>query len=169
VRGNVLVRTWTGVWLNWGSNNVIENNIVLDSRYAHLMLNNWRRSKKWKTEGNVCRRNILCGSDGTPVYALHGWKGPTGPAACSENLLWPGAEEPNIAHARPPEGMSAWNWWRQAGQDTGSVVADPMFVDAPAGDYRLQPGSPALALGFEQIPLDRIGPEGWPRTRAARP
>jgi hypothetical protein len=35
---------------------------------------------------------------------------------------------------------------------------DPMFVDAGAGDYDLQPGSPAFTLpGFQAIPFDQIG------------
>jgi hypothetical protein len=35
--------------------------------------------------------------------------------------------------------------------------ADPMFVDAANHDYRLKPESPALALGFEAIPFEKIG------------
>lgn len=34
---------------------------------------------------------------------------------------------------------------------------DPLFVDAAKGDYRLKPESPALALGFKEIPFDKIG------------
>jgi hypothetical protein len=35
---------------------------------------------------------------------------------------------------------------------------DPGFVDAAAGDFRLQPGAPLLAtVGFRPIPLDEIG------------
>jgi len=34
---------------------------------------------------------------------------------------------------------------------------DPLFVNAAAGDYHLKPESPALALGFQQIPLEQIG------------
>jgi hypothetical protein len=30
-----------------------------------------------------------------------------------------------------------------AGFHTGSKIADPMFVDPAAGDYRLKPGSPS--------------------------
>ena len=37
------------------------------------------------------------------------------------------------------------------------VGEDPKFVDAAKGDFRLQPDSPALALGFQQIPVAQIG------------
>ena len=36
--------------------------------------------------------------------------------------------------------------------DSHSTVAEPMFVDALRGDYRLAKESPAYALGFEAIP-----------------
>ena len=45
-----------------------------------------------------------------------------------------------------------------AGFHSGSKLADPMFVNPAAGDYRLQPGSPAKAMGFVDIPFDQIGP-----------
>ena len=44
------------------------------------------------------------------------------------------------------------------GMDEHSIVADPLFVDAGKDDYRLKPNSPALDLGFKQIPVDKIGP-----------
>ncbi|MCE5240593.1 right-handed parallel beta-helix repeat-containing protein [bacterium] len=61
---------------------------------------------------------------------------------------------------RTPEkaGMLTWDEWRQTGQDAHSVIADPMFVNPAKHDYRLKPGSPALKLGFQQIPLGQIGP-----------
>ena len=42
--------------------------------------------------------------------------------------------------------------------EEGEVVADPGFVDPANDDYRLRPDSPAFALGFQPIPVDRIGP-----------
>jgi parallel beta-helix repeat protein len=53
---------------------------------------------------------------------------------------------------------SEWEAWQQAGGDVHSIVADPMFVDAEHGDFRLKPESPALTQGFEPIPFDKIGP-----------
>lgn len=34
---------------------------------------------------------------------------------------------------------------------------DPLFVDAAKQDYRLKPESPAIALGFKEIPFEKIG------------
>ncbi|MBM3499530.1 MAG: hypothetical protein FJX74_12760 [Armatimonadetes bacterium] len=68
--------------------------------------------------------------------------------------------------------MSEWEAWQALGLDRHSVIADPLFVDRAAGDYRLQPDSPALALGFEPIPIDQIGPyedelrASWPIVEA---
>ena len=66
-----------------------------------------------------------------------------------------------------------WEAWQKAGADTHSVVADPLFVDAEHGDYRLRSESPALKLGFEPIPQEQIGPykddarATWPIREAA--
>jgi hypothetical protein len=43
------------------------------------------------------------------------------------------------------------------GCDEHSVVGDPMFTDPAKGDYRVKDGSPALALGFRNFPMDRFG------------
>ena len=37
-------------------------------------------------------------------------------------------------------------------------MADPLFVDVENGDYRLRPESPAFSLGFQPIPVEKIGP-----------
>lgn len=50
--------------------------------------------------------------------------------------------------------------WQKAGKDRHSLYADPKFVDPEKHDFRLQPDSPAFALGFQAIDLDRVGPQG---------
>ncbi len=103
-------------------------------------------------------------------------------AECDGNLLFKaGAADPVIARMPPlstdhgamygdhaqPGWLKLPEWRKAFGRDEDvydvhSVVADPLFVDAAAGDYRLKPESPALALGFQPIPIERIG------VRAAR-
>ena len=46
---------------------------------------------------------------------------------------------------------------RREGIDAHSVVADPLFIDPANGDFRLQPESPALKLGFTPIDMSQIG------------
>jgi hypothetical protein len=46
---------------------------------------------------------------------------------------------------------------RNAGLDAHSQIANPNFVNAAAGDYRVATGSPALTLGFVNFPMDSFG------------
>jgi hypothetical protein len=52
-------------------------------------------------------------------------------------------------------------------------VADPRFVDVARDDFRLKPDSPAFALGFKPIPVEKIGPyaddlrASWPIVEAS--
>jgi len=70
----------------------------------------------------------------------------------------------------PPE--KQWARWQELGFDRHSIVADPRFVDPEKDDYRLQPDSPALKLGFQPIPVEKIGPyqspdrASWPVVEA---
>ncbi len=68
--------------------------------------------------------------------------------------------------------MSEWEAWQALGLDEHSRIADPLFVNVAEDDYRLQPESPAFALGFEAIPVEQIGPyqsedrASWPIVEA---
>jgi hypothetical protein len=87
------------------------------------------------------------------------------------NLYWHGGQPLSI----PRKGVAPedeWRSWQAAGQDKDSLVADPLFVDPARDDYRLKPESPALKLGFQPIPFERIGPyrdelrASWPIVEA---
>ena len=73
---------------------------------------------------------------------------------------------------REAEVMSEWEAWQALGLDTHSRIADPLFVNAAQDDYRLKPNSPAFALGFKPIPVEKIGPyqdelrASWPIKQA---
>jgi hypothetical protein len=76
------------------------------------------------------------------------------------------------ASLREADLTDEWEGWQAAGMDEHSIVADPLFVDPAQDDYRLQPASPALKLGFQPIPFDQIGPyqdtfrASWPIVEA---
>jgi hypothetical protein len=63
-----------------------------------------------------------------------------------------------VLFTSPPGSPRQWEAWQKLGFDLHSVIADPLFVDAASGDYRLSPGSPAYKLGFQPIPIEKIGP-----------
>jgi hypothetical protein len=42
--------------------------------------------------------------------------------------------------------------WRAKGQDVHSILRDPLFRNAGAGDFRLQKGSPDVGHGFTEFP-----------------
>ena len=94
-------------------------------------------------------------------------------AAFDENLYWfPGRDPITIpwTELRWGEGQKprrptnqelahVEHLWEPAGGrfDRHSLFADPLFVDPKRHDFRLQPQSPALGLGFEPIDVDSIG------------
>ena len=80
--------------------------------------------------------------------------------ACDHNLFWHDGKEVRvevrIAADRRLDTMSLERW-QLRGFDEHSLVADPGFADAEHDRYELRADSPAFALGFEPIPVDRIG------------
>ena len=46
---------------------------------------------------------------------------------------------------------------QREGIDANSLATDPLFVDPENGDFRFQPGSPALKMGIVPIDLSKIG------------
>lgn len=158
VYGNICVRNYrAGVVVHGGRNNVIENNILVDSELQQAEFNNIRGSMV----ENTFRRNIAVRlRPGGNMIRSGGWTDEV-LAECDHNLYWhAGAEPPEITFL----GRSLDDW-RGMGYDHNSIIADPLFVDPENDDYRLRPESPAFALGFEPIPVERIGLAGYERGR----
>jgi hypothetical protein len=53
--------------------------------------------------------------------------------------------------------LDQWQSWQSDGWDKDSVLADPLFENSSDDDYRLKKNSPAWKLGFERIPVEKIG------------
>jgi hypothetical protein len=134
--------------------NVVENNILLPGRVCKPLVLTAEGS------GNRFVRNIIVYVDPS-TKPDHGW--PAGAVKeCDGNVYWHKGAGPYA------DGLKSLEMWRKEGNETHSVVADPCFVDFRGGGYRLRPESPALKLGFEPIPLERIGPRRAGNTPAPK-
>ena len=120
--------------------------------------------------GNVVRKNIVYYSE-PDAKLLQLRTVPFDRNKFDENLYWHKGMSLRIPLKDVPEDKE-WEEWQKMGQDGKSIVADPLFVDAENGDYRLKSESPAFRLGFEKIPVDEIGPykdelrASWPIVEA---
>lgn len=120
-----------GLKLREGFQRVVTNNIIVNnSLHPHC----W-----YAGSGDVFTRNLVMGAyrpaGGMPVDR---W------GACVDSNLFTSSEADRQRFAAQ-------------GCDANSVVADPQFLDAARGDFRVREGSPALALGFRNFAMDDFG------------
>ncbi len=107
--------------------------------------------------GNVFRRNIVYYRD--PKSKLFSSRNlPLDNNVWESNLYWNGTGDPMRITLGGKDGDVSLDAWRVKGLDSTSVAADPLFVAPEKDDYRLWPGSPAFRLGFQAIPVEKIGP-----------
>jgi hypothetical protein len=77
-----------------------------------------------------------------------------------QNLVWhpDGDVRVDMGHYLKSDGrVYSWDEWRSEGFDGASITVDPGFIDAGNDDYNLAEDSPVARIGFERIPLERIG------------
>ena len=123
----------------------VENNITVNNSFhPHVWYGNSQ---------DVFRRNIVFGNY-RPVRVSQPWG-----REVDFNLL----HQPGATNQQPATLLR-----EQSGRDEHSIVADAQFVDAAKGDYRVKEGSPALALGFKNFPMDQFGVTNERLRRLAR-
>ena len=170
VYGNVFHAVQRGVVIGGGRDNTVENNLFVDCDEAlHVDARglNWM-AKHVEGEG-IMRRRL-----GEVPYQRPPWSeryprlagilddDPAAPKGnvVARNVSWGGEWIELIPPAR--------NFLRP---EDNLVGEDPLFADAASMDFRLQHDSPAYALGFKRIPMERIGPyeddrrASWPVPR----
>lgn len=180
IRGNIFHRTPYSIFIGGGRDNLVENNVFVDcwramhidargltwqiphldgrireatqkgtlrgirfreppysTRYPELLT--LLDDEPYKPKGNVVRRNIF-------------WRG-SGETLRRMQRLNPGAADPGE------------KWWDHIHPPIRDLVriednlinVDPGFVDEKAANFQLGDDSPAWALGFQRIPIERIG------------
>ncbi|OIQ89101.1 hypothetical protein GALL_290060 [mine drainage metagenome] len=117
-----------------GYRRIVENNIIVDSTYYPQV---W-----FASSGDVFEHNIIWRDyDPARMYP------PPWGRRMDYNLVQKTGSKPS-----PATGLR-----RESGRDEHSLVGDADFVDPATGDYRVRPGSPALALGFVNFPMSEFG------------
>lgn len=162
VHDNVIYNTVLGAYMvNGGMDNVFENNICADGKQAQCFLETW---PKYPMSGNVVQCNIFAYRDRTadayrnPRFTLEN-------GVYRRNLLWAEGQPITVGGMSGVSRRHSWDAWLKLGQDEGSLVADPQFVDPARRDYRLKPTSPAFKLGFRSIDLKSVGNYASPDRR----
>ncbi|NLF17803.1 MAG: right-handed parallel beta-helix repeat-containing protein [Lentisphaerae bacterium] len=188
IRNNVIHNVGTppdaighGIYLDGGSAGVLcENNLCYDCGHGGIriqhgtsaltIINNISAFCGFglgidSERTNVVQNNIvLLDGDATPFRYVKEWQ--SYDKIIDYNLYWHAGGKAlkfldfTFAEWQKKEGLK--DIWYTPRMDAHSRVADPKFVDAAARDFRLQPDSPALALGFRPIDPAAAGLYGDP-------
>jgi hypothetical protein len=131
-----------GLHQHYGKDNDLFNNIFAYGESAQI-----QRSRAEDHLSFTFDRNIIL-FDNRPLFAGT-WDDRAG-YKLAGNIYWQGA-----AHADADRHDLAFR--QSGGQDIGSVIADPMFVDPLHGNFRLRATSPAFDMGFNEIDMTGMG------------
>lgn len=173
VYSNIIVRAGYGLQIHGGKHNMVENNLLIDCGLG-ISCCDWpplrpgNEQIKGMFTGNCFSHNIVVLKNlDKYVYLLYHWTEFV-LAYCDKNVFWqmqgqqkaitsgdssfvvsnfPQNSHPNVSLVD----------WQSMGFDQNSVVADPLLVDLIHEDFHLKSNSPALKLGFVQIPFEMIG------------
>jgi hypothetical protein len=156
-----------GIDLDDGSSNYeIYNNLLLNTQiklregfqrnvYNNIMINQQAEFHVWYDKcGDTFVKNIVVNRSAYNTKYLRSSRADALEATLDNNVFYNGGGKVTLGD---PAG------WAKAGWDVHSVVADPQFVNPETLDYRVEPGSPALALGFVNFPMDQFGKPGAPQ------
>jgi len=148
IENNVVYHTeFGGFSQHYGRENIVRNNVFAFSNHGEVT-----RHRQEEHSSFTFERNIVLSTNGTPLWG--NWS--NGNYTMASNLYWDTAtDDPEF------DGMSLEEW-QTLGRDKGSLIADPLFVDPQAYDFRLKPGSPAAKIGFQPIDTSQVGLYGNP-------
>ncbi len=145
---NLVYDTKTGGFhQHYGKENVVRNNILAFSKLHQIQATRVENHLSFTLQNNI-------------IY----WA--TGPALAGpwdklkfiarNNCYWNASGSPVTFLGKTLEE------WQKSGREEGTMVADPLFVDAARRDFRLRPDSPALKIGFKPFDFAKAGVYGDP-------
>ena len=130
---------------HYGRNNIVRNNILVDSRAGQIAVTRPEEHRSLTAE-----RNIVIWTNGDAFNKYGGTKGEKAKIEWKNNLWW------------RTDGKDVFNGtsfaeWQNRVKDEGSVFADPLFTDWQNRDFTLSPESPAIKLGFRPFDASAAG------------
>ncbi len=146
LEGNLVHDVKTGMYhQHYGEGNIIRNNILAFSMDGQL-----QRSRVEDHLSFTFQNNIVYWDQSELLSA--NWNDAN--VKLDHNLYW-------NASGKPVKfGQLDLAAWQATGKDEGSIVADPLFMDAKRRDFRLKPGSPAGKIGFKPFDPNQAGVYG---------
>jgi parallel beta-helix repeat protein len=152
VENNLVYRTTTGGFgLNYGRRNTVRNNVFALGELSQIEPVGGM-PKAPPGNSYALERNIFYGKSGQNVVRGPWRPKPTDEFVLRHNLYW--QEGGGEVHFD----SRTWKEWQTLGMDTGSIVADPLFVSPEKGDFQLERGSPTSQIGFQPLDLSTAGP-----------
>ena len=145
-----------GFHQHYGRDNLVKNNILTFSAEGQVALTRKEDHRSFTFENN------LVYWDAGRLFGGSGWRaGAT--VDIRKNLYWRASGQEFDFDGK------SFGEWQATGKDAGSVVADPMFVDAGKRDFRLKEGSPSEKIGFKPFDFSKAGVRGeaWKALAAA--
>lgn len=160
VKGNVVVRSVLGgVAVLGGRNNLIENNVFVDGSEHQVFY----QAVDASSVSNRFTRNVVAFKAGEASLIQHAGNWANSMLGQSDrNLFWHTQGATYFAGAKvTPRGPL--KTWQTSGFDKNSLIADPLFMNPAQDIYQPANASPARQLGFESLPLEKIGLQGFER------
>ena len=147
VYGNFVKGSAAGVMIHGGRDNVVTNNFFIVGGVGPVITGLFTAESRRTLKGivqnttptaNTYSKNVSASL--VPTTKSH-IDGPANEMTADFNVIF--------------------NLTKRSGVDVNSIIADPLFNDPAAGDYSLQPSSPALALGIKELSWNRMGLHGF--------
>ncbi|MCH5372344.1 MAG: right-handed parallel beta-helix repeat-containing protein, partial [Planctomycetes bacterium] len=148
MENNLVYKTKTGSFhQHYGKENVVRNNLLICSENPQIAATRVEDHLSFTFEHNIVywKTGALLGGPWDRIRVK-----------VDNNCYFNAAGDP-VTFA----GMDL-QAWRKLGYDQHSIIADPLFVDPENNDFRLQPDSPALKIGFKPFDYSEAGVYGDP-------
>ena len=170
---NLVYDTKTGSFhQHYGEKNILRNNIFADSLEQQLQVTRVEDHLSFTLEHNIIywtnRSPALAGpwlDHRQLTFSNCYWNASGYPVSFAGKPLadWQRTFVNAPTNSSDAAGRPAW---AGQGREQGSLVADPLFVDAANHDFHLKPNSPALRLGFQPFDYSQAGVYGDAAWRA---